>query len=355
MTEVVRGCTGRRPSDSGRVVTALRSALSWPVERREPVKAGQALLLATAMVVTVTAPLLVFDRHARLVLLLVTGGMSAVLLISLVLPWQRLPRRCTLMFPVLVWVALAALGLGGHGLATPYGGLFVLCFAYTGLTQPAATSLWLVGPAATSYVAAMGSWSTALGIRLMIVMAVWVLLSQLLAGLTSRQQVLTDALRSAAHTDALTGLPNRRDLDLRLTAAAAGDTVVLCDLDHFKELNDTLGHAAGDRVLAEFGLLLHACLRPMDYSARYGGEEFALLLPETTIGQARNVLARLRQRWAILHPTVTFSAGLAACTSDTGGGAALEAADRALYAAKAGGRNRDHCADDVDSRDSVRG
>ncbi len=195
----------------------------------------------------------------------------------------------------------------------------MLCFAYTGLTQPARTSLALVPPAAAAYVAAMGGWSTALGVRLLIVTSVWVLLSQLLAALTSRQQALAEALRTAALTDPLTGLANRRDLQLRLAELAPGDTVALLDLDHFKQLNDTLGHAAGDRVLAEFGLLLRAGLRDSDYSARYGGEEFTVLLPRTPIGQAQAALTRLRARWQVLHPDVTFSAGLVTCPASGAG------------------------------------
>jgi diguanylate cyclase (GGDEF)-like protein len=87
----------------------------------------------------------------------------------------------------------------------------------------------------------------------------------------------------------------------------------MCDLDHFKRLNDTQGHAAGDLILAEFGLVLQTCLREGDYAARYGGEEFALLLPQTTTSQTTAALQRLHQGWAILQPDITFSAGSATC------------------------------------------
>jgi diguanylate cyclase (GGDEF)-like protein len=120
---------------------------------------------------------------------------------------------------------------------------------------------------------------------------------------------------------------------------------VICDLDHFKRLNDTQGHAAGDRVLAEFGMVLHSCLREQDYAARYGGEEFALLLPATGISQAAATLARLRQCWSLLQPGVTFSAGLASFGPNQSAAEVLAIADQALYAAKAAGRNRDHTPD----------
>jgi diguanylate cyclase (GGDEF)-like protein len=203
-------------------------------------------------------------------------------------------------------------------------------------------NLCLVPPAAAAYLAANDNWSAAMGIRLTIVVSVWVLLSQLLRALTVRNETLTKALRASAHTDPLTGLANRRDLDLHLGQAGNGDTLILCDLDHFKAFNDEHGHQGGDRLLSDFGLLLRAMLREGDFAARYGGEEFALLLPQTSIEQGRIVLHRLREKWELLQPGVTFSAGISLWGNDVD--LTLEAADRALYAAKADGRNRDHAA-----------
>jgi diguanylate cyclase (GGDEF)-like protein len=174
------------------------------------------------------------------------------------------------------------------------------------------------------------------------VIAIWVLLSQLLRAMTVRNEALTEALRASAHTDPLTGLANRRDLDLQLERAGEGYTLVLCDLDHFKRFNDEHGHLAGDRLLSDFGVLLRAMLREGDLAARYGGEEFALLLPETDPEQARVVLRRLHEKWALLRPDVTFSSGVAAWSS--GVDTTIEAADQALYAAKGAGRNRDRVA-----------
>lgn len=329
----------RRASDAPALRRAVGGAFMLALEG-EPVRLGRALLLTAGIVVTVTEPLLRPAPHGWLVVAAVSAGMTLLLLASLVLPWRGLPRPATLLFPVAIWTALGTLGLGA-GLGAPYVGLFVLCAAYTGLTQPAGTNLALVPPAAVAWTATAAAWSSALAIRLLISIAVWVLLSQLLVASTSRQQTLTEALCLAAHTDALTGLPNRRDLQTQLATARPGDTIVLCDVDHFKQLNDALGHPAGDLVLSEFGSLLRAGLRADDYAARYGGEEFALLLRGTTPAQARAVLARLRQQWALLQPDVTFSAGLASCASDSSGIGTLHAADQALYAAKADGRNCD--------------
>ena len=321
----------------------------WWQQQRDAVALGRALLLASGIVVSATAPLLARDRHSWLVLMVVTLVMGGFLLASLWLPWSRLPARLTLIFPVLVLSALGLFGLSTDGVAAPYVGLLVLCFTYSGLTQPAVASLWLVPPAAAAFVAAIGTWSAAVGVRLVIVVAVWVSVSQVLADLMRRQRELTEALRRAAQTDALTGLGNRRDLDLRLSLADPGDAVVICDLDHFKRLNDTSGHAAGDRVLADFGLVLRTGLRAQDYPARYGGEEFALVLSGLSLQQAAFTVARLRAHWTTLHPAVTFSAGLAAIADGSAGFAALAAADEALYEAKAAGRNCDRWAAQLES------
>jgi diguanylate cyclase (GGDEF)-like protein len=153
-----------------------------------------------------------------------------------------------------------------------------------------------------------------------------------------------DRLLLSAHakTDALTGLINRRALDERLADAAVGDTVVMCDLDNFKALNDREGHAAGDLVLSRFGGLLNASLRGADAVGRYGGEEFVLLLAETAPEAALDVLARMRTRWAVVQPDSTFSCGLAAITEVSPIKAAMAAADEALYVSKTAGRNCDH-------------
>ena len=154
--------------------------------------------------------------------------------------------------------------------------------------------------------------------RLLIAIPVWLLLAELLAALVAHQRRLTEELRQLAHVDALTGLANRRDLDLRLAAPAPGDTVVICDLDHFKAHNDSHGHASGDLVLVDFALVLRSCLRSDDYAARYGGEEFALLLPDTSEAQAVAILARLREHWTVLRPGISFSSGIASCRDRAG-------------------------------------
>lgn len=161
-------------------------------------------------------------------------------------------------------------------------------------------------------------------------------------------------------TDALTGLHNRRYAEPHLAriaahAAAAGRrfAVMVIDIDRFKAVNDTLGHAAGDAVLVEVAARLKGNLRAVDLIARIGGEEFLIALPDTTLEAARGTAERLRRivaDTAVRLPgggsaKVTISVGLAmggAGDSDgeTGMQALVARADRALLAAKSDGRDR---------------
>ena len=142
-----------------------------------------------------------------------------------------------------------------------------------------------------------------------------------------------DELDQAATTDQLTGIGNRRAYEQRLAQLAEDAAVILYDLDRFKQLNDTQGHPAGDRVLRAFAALAASCVRAQtDLVARIGGDEFALIVDrgETT---ARNVLERLRSGWN--NPeNVGFSAGIAARAIGEDAYQLAERADQALYAEK---------------------
>ena len=176
-----------------------------------------------------------------------------------------------------------------------------------------------------------------------------------LAAITGHELTLTlqnAKLRSDSYTDSLTGLFNRRKLDeelpravRRATRTAAPASLLLIDLDHFKEVNDSLGHAGGDRVLVEFGRFLAPFARRVDdVVCRFGGEEFALILAESSAGGAETVAGRILRgldEAAIAHPTrghLTASIGIAeyAWPEDHAGWFAR--ADRGLYAAKSAGR-----------------
>jgi diguanylate cyclase (GGDEF)-like protein len=151
---------------------------------------------------------------------------------------------------------------------------------------------------------------------------------------------LAAANEEASLTDALTGLSNRRRAEQCLGALAAGDAVVLIDVDHFKRVNDELGHATGDRVLIELAGNLTAHVRAVDMVTRFGGEEFLLILPQTPPKLAEMVVGRLMEAWRSTRPLTTFSAGIALHPSGGKLADTVKQADEALYEAKRQGRDR---------------
>jgi diguanylate cyclase (GGDEF)-like protein len=166
---------------------------------------------------------------------------------------------------------------------------------------------------------------------------------------------LVRRLEHLSHHDALTGLLNRRAIeylldreDQRLQRFGDPYSVILADIDHFKRINDRLGHAAGDAVLCAVARTLQGKAREVDRVARYGGEEFCILLPHTLHEGAQQAAERLREAvqtinvpWNDEVITVTISAGLA-CANAPGEPlrSLLSRSDEALYQAKAEGRNR---------------
>ncbi len=171
--------------------------------------------------------------------------------------------------------------------------------------------------------------------------------------LITKERADNELIRTAS-VDGLTGLLNRRKFvesarrELhRAERQHLQTSVLMLDLDHFKNVNDTYGHPIGDLVLQSFGNVLHASLRPFDVVGRYGGEEFCVLLPGTGIGEATQIAERLR---AIASQTpVSARTAMVSYTVSTGVVQApsrpvsleelVDRADRALYEAKAAGRN----------------
>ncbi len=183
-------------------------------------------------------------------------------------------------------------------------------------------------------------------------------LDALVAQRTEALQSAHDTLKALAVTDALTGCHNRLSFTQRLPELLQHSqrysrplSVVFCDVDHFKSVNDRHGHGVGDRVLRAVGACLRDRLRgSSDWVARYGGEEFVVVLPETPLAEAQEAAERLRQAIAedvrIDLPeqpaglTVTASFGVAEWRPAEAWESLLDRADQCLYAAKRGGRNR---------------
>jgi two-component system cell cycle response regulator len=172
----------------------------------------------------------------------------------------------------------------------------------------------------------------------------------------SRQEGLLRKLYESSTRDALTGAYNRRHFDDRLRAEiafavrhATDCALILLDLDHFKRVNDTYGHPAGDEILRHLGGIANKTLRTEDVFARFGGEEFAVILRGASTRGAGRLAERLRDALSQQHAVyegreipVTLSAGCAAlsCCATPSSEEVVAIADRRLYAAKQAGRNR---------------
>jgi diguanylate cyclase (GGDEF)-like protein len=164
------------------------------------------------------------------------------------------------------------------------------------------------------------------------------------AGLAFERLEVTKVLLEATLRDELTRLGNRRRVESGLRELARGDAIVLFDLDHFKDLNDTQGHAAGDAALRAFASHLRLALREEDWAARYGGDEFLAVLHGAAT-DAHRIIDRLAASWRETHPPTTFTAGVALHWGDESPAQTLDRADQALYQAKRGGRDRIHFAE----------
>jgi diguanylate cyclase (GGDEF)-like protein len=164
-------------------------------------------------------------------------------------------------------------------------------------------------------------------------------------------RVARDRALRASQEDALTGVPNRgavlARLDAELVTPGPPPWVALVDLDHFKQVNDRHGHAAGDQVLRDFAQRLRSGLRRADACGRFGGEEFLVVLAGVQQAEAEHVLQRLLEQTRQARPLgrlpdfrYSFSAGLVQARHGERNEAVIARADAALYAAKHGGRDQ---------------
>lgn len=171
---------------------------------------------------------------------------------------------------------------------------------------------------------------------------------------TKDLELANKKLELISKTDELTGLPNRREMN-ETVANEMGRSArthkpfcfIFIDIDHFKNINDTYGHACGDIILKSVAQTIRGLLRKYDVFARYGGEEFLTLLPETDLEGARVVAERFRRqiekmtvRYADFTIKITITLGVAKFDERLGADRSIQMADKALYQGKEGGRNR---------------
>lgn len=189
--------------------------------------------------------------------------------------------------------------------------------------------------------------------------------------MTERLREAEAELKRIAVTDPLTGIANRRQIIHRATEEFARQMrrkqqrtavpslgIIMADVDHFKQINDTYGHSAGDDVLREIASRIGSVLRQYDAVGRYGGEEFLVILSETELEETWHIAERIRRRVAddpvvVDNQVIRVSASLGIATvlaGETDYRPALERADKGLYLAKTAGRNRVMCAGDEQCR-----
>ncbi len=310
---------------------------------------------AAGTLVLVTLAAGVSDR-VDLPVLAALGAAALVFGVLMLVFASRLDTRLLPWMMVLGTVTVSAGIVFCHTAQTPY----ILLYAWTSAeawyllerrAAVAVTALGVVASAPALAIAGAGEADT-LSWWLMVA-GTLVVVGVLAAMLRLRSDSLIERLERAATHDELTGLLNRRGYHQRLAAELArvrrdGEplSIVLGDIDCFKSLNDDFGHQCGDEALSEYARVCRAHGRGADFVARVGGEEFAIVLPGADAAGAFEAAERLRQavRYALRRPDgrpLTVSFGVATLPPEGDAGHSLLAdADRAMYAAKARGRDR---------------
>ncbi|MBD3781121.1 MAG: GGDEF domain-containing protein [Micrococcales bacterium] len=298
---------------------------------------GRVLTAVTGTIVLLAYVL--FDRDATTLRTLVAVALPQLAFVAL--SFRARPHPWLVAgFPVGALGGLTSVGLTSDAVSTALLGLVGLAFVYTGLFLPFGWSLGLVPLGWSTYLALLPVLDGPGVMRLLTYTAVWLATASALrfaSRIALRHEL---ALRAAAETDALTHVGNRRALDAQLASQTPGDCLVICDLDHFKLVNDRHGHVVGDQVLVAFARLLDEHVGRRGMVVRFGGEEFVLVLPQTHPSDAVRLVERVREQWRASGAETTFSAGVAVIHAGTPPATALASADIALYAAKRGGRDR---------------
>jgi diguanylate cyclase (GGDEF)-like protein len=355
-----RGSLKNRAADTGRV---LADRVAWRV-RGQPIRvfADPATMArtftylfgvgATLLLVTLPLPHSADRNTAALMAIALVAYLAAG---GFLILFDRLPLWSFEASPLVgtVLISLAAY-FGGSEAAAAYAMYYFWVAAsacYFLRPAVAATHLVLASAGYGIVLIALGDvsapvlkWAVATGTLLVV--------GTLTTALQSQMEKTLTQLGAAARTDSLTGLANRRELEQRFAGELERSTrggrplsIVVLDLDWFKEFNDRFGHAAGDRALVQLAEALRRATRTSDVVARLGGEEFAVLAPETDELEgyqlAERLRAEVRATFARQPEKMTVSCGVASFpVHGISTGELLHSADRALYEAKEAGRDR---------------
>ncbi len=258
---------------------------------------------------------------------------------------RRPPIRFELqLLPTVAAIGISLLNDPMHGALWCYPGV-LLCYFVLSRRMAIAGSLALLAVAAPMVIMSLGQ---DVAIRFIASLALTIAVVYII---TDVIRDLQDELLGQAITDPLTGAYNRRQMEFTLDESierhqrtTAPASVLLIDIDHFKKVNDDLGHDAGDRVLKAVVVLIKSRSRKLDRLFRTGGEEFLLLLPDTPVAaamlQAENLRNRVAESNLLKNRQVTISIGVADLQRGLSQEDWIKMADTALYQAKEGGRNR---------------
>jgi diguanylate cyclase (GGDEF)-like protein len=264
----------------------------------------------------------------------------------------RIKGPLLLCFPVLLIASELALSLlvpGGE--AAEFTGFLTLMFVFIGLTQGRSVGPVFVVITGVVWAVIQRPWTAQVGVKLFLALAIWLLISQVLAARTERARIRTGRLVTQVNTDVLTGLGSRLYLSDRIERTVAqddgiGSVLLFIDLDGFKRINDTYGHSAGDELLVDVARRVKGALRLGDVAARLGGDEFVVLLVSCSLEQAvslaEDLLASLSEPFGLSvgRVAITASIGIVGVEPPATAELALRRADRAMGEAKAAGRNR---------------
>ena len=327
----------------------MLEARASPVRRDVLLGAGLVAAFAVALACTSWA---VETRGGMVVPALVVAGSTMIADIGLLcLPWRRLDPRFEMVFPLLLVGAAITLAVSTDGLAWNYTGFLTLAFVYVGMTQKRVVVPGLAVLAAPAWLLCQENMAASTSIRLGTNLIIWLLIGGVLTSRTARDRAQASELIARANTDGLTGLASRlflsdqisRELDAPIGTESS---LIVMDLDRFKNVNDMFGHGTGDELLVAAARRILGTVRPNDTCARLGGDEFAVLLHGADLREATRAATRLVEAMAEpfelarVRAAVTASVGVAGLDGSVNAQEVLRDADLAMYEAKTGGRNR---------------